>query len=71
MFIKSDDKSIRFYYYTAFYHHFLPLDDRDTANDYCDHWITVQGCPTEPGDSHYLGPDCNETNRYKSNSLTL
>ena len=40
----------------ALHHHFLPLEERDTAGAYHDYWLTVQGSPTLPSDPHYLGP---------------
>ena len=40
----------------AISHHFLSLEERDTAHGYSNYCVTVQGCSTKPSEHHNLGP---------------
>ena len=40
----------------ALSHHFLSLEERDTAHGYSNYCVTVQGCSTKPSEHHNLGP---------------
>ena len=45
---------------SALYHHFLPIEERDTTCAFCDYRLTVQGCCAWPSDSYKLSPSGRE-----------